>query len=98
MLNNEWGIKLQFIKENKFFVFTIILSLIGFLVLKYSVNLGTNAANAYLRSMGGSMDSESFNSIQTSYIMSNITLGGIVFLVGLTFLCFSIYKFLKREN
>jgi hypothetical protein len=89
---------LQFIKENKPFVFTIILSLIGFLILRFSVNLGINAANAYLRSTGGSMDSEQFNSIQSLYIISNITLGGIIFLVGLTSLCFSINKFLKKEN
>lgn len=62
--------------------------LIGFLTLKFSVDLGAHAASAYLSSMGGSMGSEEFNSIKSKYIISNIIIGGILILLGTTFLFF----------
>ncbi|OEH91108.1 hypothetical protein [Bacillus solimangrovi] len=84
------------IKMYGFLIFTSALSLIGFFKLKSSVDNGTDDANQYLRSMGGSMDSESYRLIEESYILSNITMGGIILFVGLNFLCFGIYKFFKQ--
>lgn len=81
-----------------FLIFTTFLTIIGFSKLTNSVNNGSNMASEYLRSMGGSMDSNDFRVITEGYILSNITLGGILFLVGLSFLCLSIYKLLKSFN
>ncbi|WP_449355536.1 hypothetical protein ACUL41_06245 [Virgibacillus natechei] len=89
---------MTYIKQYGFFVVTIVLTLIGYLKLKSGVNDGIDAANTYLRSMGGSMDSAQFNAIQNMFVISNVILGGIVFAVGLSFLCFSIYKLLKEVN
>lgn len=88
---------MQIIKKFGFLILTIVIMLVGFLILKFSVDLGANTANAYLRSMGGSMDSAEFNSIQSKYIISNMITGGILLSLGLTFLFFSVYK-LSKEN
>ncbi|ETT84477.1 hypothetical protein MKZ08_07870 [Viridibacillus sp. FSL R5-0477] len=82
-----------------FFMFTIVLTVIGFSKLINSVDNGTDSANKYLRiSMGGSMDADDFRIITEGYILSNIILGGIMFLVGLVFFCFCVYKLLKKFN
>jgi len=89
---------MQFIKQYGFLILMLILTLVGYLKLKNSVSDGINAANNYLRSMGGSMDSEQFNAIQSTFAISRSMLGGILFAVGLIFLCFSIYRLLKENN
>ncbi len=89
---------MQFIKQYGFLILMLILTLVGYLKLKNSVSDGINAANNYLRSMGGSMDSEQFNAIQSTFAISHSMLGGILFAVGLIFLCFSIYRLLKENN
>lgn len=63
---------MQIIKKHGFLILTMAITLVGFLILKFSVDLGANTANAYLRSMGGSMDSAEFNSLQSKYIISNM--------------------------
>lgn len=79
-------------------VFTLLLTIIGFSKLINSVEDGRYSANEYLRtSMGGSMDSDDFRIITDGYILSNITLGGIMFFVGLTFFCVSVYKLCKER-
>lgn len=88
---------MQFAKKYGLLILTMIFTLIGFLTLKFSVDLGSNAASAYLSSMGGSMDSTEFNAIQSKYIISNITIGGILLTLSLGFLFFSVYK-LSKEN
>lgn len=65
---------------------------------KFSVDLGAGAASAYLDSMGGSMDSAEFNSIQSKYIISNMIAGGILLFLGLTFLFFSVYRLSKNNS
>jgi|UPI00026267D2 hypothetical protein len=89
---------MRFVKQYGFFVVTIVLTLVGYLKLKSSVNDGIDAANSYLRSVGGSMDSAQFTDIQNTFVISNILIGGILFAVGLTFLCFSIYRLLKEVS
>lgn len=82
-----------------FFIFTIFLTIVGFLKLKNSVEHARNSANEYLRtSMGGSMNSDDFRVITDGYILSNITLGGIMFFVGLTFFCVSAYRLSRKIN
>ncbi|MBM7570784.1 hypothetical protein [Aquibacillus albus] len=82
-----------------FIIFTIVLTLTGFSKLKNSVDRGTDLANEYLRtSMGGSMDADDFRTITEGFILSNITLGGIMFLVGLTFFCVSIYRLINEKQ
>ena len=44
----------------------------SFFVLKFSVDLGAGAASVYLDSMGGSMDSAEYSSIQSKYIIANM--------------------------
>jgi len=89
---------MKFLKQYGFLVLTIVLTLVGYLKLKSSVSDGINAADDYLRSMGGSMDSDQFNAIQNTFVIANIILGGILFAVGLTFLCYYIYQFLKEDS
>ena len=88
----------QFIKKYGFLIFTMVITLVGFFVLKFSVDLGAGAASAYLDSMGGSMDSAEFNSIRSKYILSNMIAGGILLFLGLTFLFFSVYRLSKNNN
>ncbi|QPQ30940.1 hypothetical protein [Lysinibacillus sp. JNUCC 51] len=85
------------IKKYGFVIFTFVLSVIGFLILINGVENGVDSANEYLStSMGGSMDSDSFLVIMKGYILSNFIFGGILLLVGLSFFCMSLYKFLKE--
>lgn len=41
------------------------------------------------------MDSAQFNMIQQGYIAANIVIGGALLVIGLGFLCFSVYHILK---
>lgn len=68
---------MKFIKQYGLFVITIVLTLVGYLKLKSSVNDGIDAANTYLSSVGGSMDSTQFTAIQNMFVISNVILGGI---------------------
>lgn len=79
-------------------ILSAILTIAGFVRLKTSVNGGLEAADNYLVSAGGTMDSEQFNVIQHGYIVANIVLGGALFVIGLGFLCFSIYRFLREAS
>ncbi|MBU8908275.1 hypothetical protein [Desertibacillus haloalkaliphilus] len=90
---------MKYLYRYGFLIFTIILTIVGFSKLINSVENGRDSANEYLRtSMGGSMDSDEFRIIIDGYILSNITLGGILFFVGLTFFCVSAYKLSKKFN
>lgn len=88
---------MQFAKKYGLLILTILFTLIGFMILKFSVDLGSNAASAYLSSMGGGMDSTEFNAIQSKYILSNITIGAILLTLGLGFL-FSPYINFPRKT
>ncbi|MCI3919173.1 hypothetical protein MO973_02865 [Paenibacillus sp. TRM 82003] len=78
--------------------FALILTIIGFSKLINSVEDGRGSADEYLRtSMGGSMNSDDLRIITDGYILSNITLGGIMLFVGLTFFCGSVYKLSKER-
>jgi hypothetical protein len=80
-----------------FFIFTLVLTLFGYSKLVNSVEDGTDSANEYLRvSLGGSANSDDFRIITEGYILSNITLSAIMFSVGLSFFCFSIYKLFRE--
>lgn len=54
---------MQFIKRHALIILPAFFTLLGFLTLKFSVNLGTSSANAYLRSTGGGMGSTEFYTI-----------------------------------
>jgi hypothetical protein len=85
--------------KNGFLLFTIVLTVIGFSKLIHSVDNATKSANEYVRiAMGGSMNSDDLRIITEGYILSNITLGGIMFLVGLSFFSFCFYKLFKEFN
>ncbi|MEK5332699.1 hypothetical protein [Lysinibacillus sp. FSL W8-0992] len=88
---------MQFIKKYGFLIFTMVITLAGFFVLKFSVDLGAGAASAYLGSMGG-MDTAEFHSIQSKYIISNMIAGGILLFLGLTFLFFSVYRLSENNS
>ena len=89
---------MQIIKKHGFLILTMVITLVGLLILKFSVDLGANTASAYLSSIGGSMDSAEFNSLQSKYIISNMIIGGILLSLGLAFLFFSVYKLSKEES
>ncbi|MEY9976477.1 hypothetical protein [Lysinibacillus sp. RC79] len=86
------------IKKYGFAIFTIIIIAIGFLTIINGVENGVDSANEYLTSMGGSMDTDSFLVIMKGYILSNFIFGGILLLVGLSFFCMYLYKFLKEMD
>ncbi|MFJ8511477.1 hypothetical protein [Lysinibacillus xylanilyticus] len=87
------------IKRYGFLIFTIVLTAIGFLIIIYGVENGADSANEYLStSMGGSMDTDNFLVIEKGYILSNFIFGGILLLVGLSFFCMSLYKFLEEMD
>ncbi|MBB5171946.1 hypothetical protein [Texcoconibacillus texcoconensis] len=88
---------MKYLMNYGFLLFTIVLTFLGYLKLINSVENGRNLANEYLRkSMGGSMDSDNFRIITEGYILSNVTLGGVMFFVGLSSFCFCIYKIFKE--
>ncbi len=89
---------MQFMKKYGFLILTMVITLAGFFVLKFSVDLGAGAAITYLDSRGGSMDSAQFNSIQSNYIISNMIAGGILLFLGLTFLFFSAYRLFENNS
>lgn len=79
-----------------FVIFTSILALIGLIILIFSVDNGLNSAGRYLRSVGGSMDSDSFRLVEDRYILSNMIIGGTMLFVGLSSLCVGVYKLFKE--
>ncbi len=87
---------MHFAKKYGLLILTMIFTLIGFLTLKFSVDLGSNAASAYLSSLDG-MDTAEFNAIRSQYIISNMIIGGILLFLGSAFLLLSVYK-LSREK
>ncbi|MFJ7666416.1 hypothetical protein ACIQXI_04870 [Lysinibacillus sp. NPDC097195] len=87
---------MKFITKYGFFILPIIITLVGFFILKFSVDLGVGAASDYLDSIGG-MDTAEFHSLQSKYILSNMLTGGILLSFGLIFLFFSFYR-LSNNN
>lgn len=77
---------------------SIILTLCGFLIVTNSIENATDSMNSYIKSMGGILATIEAEKIETGYIIINITQGGILFLVGLIFLCFSIYNLTKKND
>lgn len=87
----------KLIKHGKFLVFALVISAIGYIKLLLSVQSATESASEYLRtSMGGMMETSDYQVMLEGYILTNVTLGGIIFLVGFTFFCISIYRLLKE--
>lgn len=89
---------MEFVKKYGILILSIILTIAGYFRLKTSVNGGLKSANNYLIAEGGTMDSEQFIVIQHGYITANIVLGGVLLVIGLGFLCFSIYQDLKKST
>lgn len=75
-----------------FLVFSFILTIWGYICLRNSVDKGMDSAHHYLSSVGGSMDTSSFQLLTEGYILSNILYGSILLAVGLLFLCLNLYK------
>ncbi len=89
----------KFLNLYGFLLFTLSLTLLGLLLLMNSVNYGSVTANKYLREkMGGSMNSEEFLIIKEGYLYSYITLGGVMFFVGLLFFCLCLYIIFNKYN
>ncbi len=63
-------------------VISLALLVIGLLLLVGSVSRGVEAANAYLISHGGDMDTNQFMIIQQEYINTYQWIGGILSLIG----------------
>ncbi|MGM7684514.1 hypothetical protein ACSVDA_20540 [Cytobacillus sp. Hm23] len=82
-----------------FLLFTLSLTLLGLLLLMNSANYGSVTASKYLREKkGGSMNIEEFLIIKEGYLYSYITLGGVMFFVGLLFSCLCLYKIFDKDN
>lgn len=89
---------MQFIKKYGFLIFTMVITIVGYFVLKFSVDLGASSASAYLDSVGGSLNSAEFHSIQSKYIISNMIAGGILLFLGVTFLFFAVYRLSENNS
>lgn len=73
---------------------SVTVSLIGFYLMIKSPILGANAANEYLRvEMFGSMDTDSFNIMQQSFIDAYRWSGSILLVVG----SFYAFQFLSKR-
>jgi hypothetical protein len=79
-------------------VFSIFLTFVGFLKLSSSVEKAQDSTSEYIGSIGGSIDTNTALTITEGYIISNVVTGGVMFLIGLFFLCFSIYLISKKFN
>ena len=65
-----------------FMVMSLILFVVGLFVIFSSVAWGSEAANAYLRSQGGSMDGAQFAIVFQQYINMYRWMGGILSVIG----------------
>ena len=73
--------------RRSFVVISLVLFFIGLFIVFNSVSWGDNAANAYLLSQGGSMDSSRFEVALQEYINMYRWIGSIVSLIsGLGFI------------
>lgn len=79
-------------------VLSIILLILGFVTLSKSVDLAQDAQYEFIESEGGAVDSADVESVLNGYIAVNIAKGGILFLVGLLFLCLTIYRLAKEKK
>ena len=79
-------------------VFSVILLLVGFVTLSKSVDLARDAQFEFIESVGGIVDSGTAVSVLNGFIAINVAKGGIMFLVGLLFLCLTLYRLSKDEK
>jgi hypothetical protein len=63
-------------------IVSLVLFVIGLFVIFSSINWGSEAASAYLRSQGGGMDSTKFMIILQEYINMYRWMGGILSIVS----------------
>lgn len=63
-------------------VLSLILFAVGLFLVFRSVNLGSEAANAYLVSLGGGMDTAQFTIILQEYIQAYRWIGSIMSIIG----------------
>ncbi|ADI27702.1 hypothetical protein FP515_04690 [Geobacillus thermoleovorans] len=68
---------------NKMKFVSLVLSLIGLWLMLNSPELGSRFASSWVRSMGGSVDSQEYLQMLKEYISTYKTLGGIFLFVGL---------------
>lgn len=72
--------------KSLFAIVSLLLFVAGFSLLFGSVNLGSESANAYLRSQGGSMDTAQFTIILQGYIDLYRWAGSVLSIIsGLSF-------------
>ena len=79
-------------------VFSAILLFIGFVTLSKSINLAHDAQFEFIESAGGVVDSATAASVLNGFIAINVAKGGILFLVGLLFLCLTLFRLAKDEK
>ncbi|MGE7094531.1 hypothetical protein ACQKII_24535 [Lysinibacillus sp. NPDC048646] len=79
-------------------IVSVILTLFGFIKITNCIENAKDSTFSYIQSMGGSVNSDEALLMQNGSILVDITLGGIMFLVGLSFLCVSIYTLTKNNN
>ncbi|OQP19989.1 hypothetical protein QWV57_03870 [Geobacillus zalihae] len=68
---------------NKMKFVSLVLSLIGLWLMLNSPELGSRSASSWVRSMGGSVDSQEYLQMLKEYISTYKTMGGIFLFVGL---------------
>jgi len=79
-------------------VFSAILLLAGYVTLSKSVDFAHDAQYEFIESAGGVVGSATAVSVLNGYIAVNVAKGGILFLVGLLFLCLTLYRLAKDEK
>jgi hypothetical protein len=68
--------------RSSFVVILLVLFVVGLFILFRSVGWGTEAANDYLRSQGGGMDTTQFTIILQEYITTYRWIGSILSIIG----------------
>jgi hypothetical protein len=75
---------------------SVLLTIFGYFKISNSVEKASLLTSEYIRSVGGSLDTDTALIITEGYIISNMATGGIMLFVGLSSLCFSIYIVCKK--
>ncbi len=87
---------MSLIKQYGLLVASFVLALTGFFRIGNSVQKATELTAEYIRSVGGSLDTNTALLITEGYITTNIVIGGIMFFVGLVFFFYSMYAFCQK--
>ncbi|AJD89582.1 hypothetical protein JMA_02650 [Jeotgalibacillus malaysiensis] len=84
-------------KLNGLIIFSIAITVIGLILLFFSVSFGTSLGENWLFQRGGA-DTAMYHLVIESYIQNFLVAGGVLFGIGLVTTIFSYYKLLSTTE